>query len=62
MKRRAQTSLEFVFMMAGGSLVALFVIRRFITARASAIHVEGHQINTTVNRTTDVLESMISTP
>ena len=62
MRRRAQTSLEFVFMMAGGSLVALFVIRRFITARASTIHVEGHQINTTVNRTTDVLESMISTP
>ena len=62
MRHGAQASLEFVFMLSGGILVVLFVIRKFITARASTVKIEGERMNATINKTADTLKSMMSTP
>jgi len=60
--RRAQASVENVFIIALVLIVIYLVFKRFIDPRTGTLKELGDNINQTTNQTTSVLNSIISEP
>ena len=62
MRRRAQSSIEYVFMFILALVVIYLVVKTFIDPRTGTVKKTGGTINRTINDTISTLNSMISEP
>lgn len=62
MNRRAQASIEYIFMFILVLVVILIALKGFIDPRTGTIRKEGKFMNKTINKIASSLNSMISEP